>query len=400
MKFYVFVSAMLALCAHGAGNVGASAAVARFENDIASIAFDAKGYLASIREKPSGRELVAKKHPFVLLKTGDREMNATVFEAAGERLSWKFGTLGDIVLRIEPFDGGWTFVLDECTIPKPQKIWFGRISPTCTEFRGYIANMLSDEKSAVVMRGYSPDARMQLDPSLHVFADCTRPYRGMRFGLAAGPKSKIRDALKAMTIAAGVPRSDKGGAWSMDSAMSRRSYLMAFWIGEKSAPWWAELAERGGIGAVHFDLFHKTYGTYQPHPKLFPNGLASLSNAVASVHAAGLTAEMHTLTDSISFNDPMICPEAPDDLIAVYRYTLAKPLDATNKTDEIVVNEKPGPKHDISLTYIGNGNILQIGTELIQYSGVSTNAPWRFTGIKRGVFGSKIKKHEAGDTVK
>ncbi len=307
------VAVALALSAHGVA----------LDGDLAAVTFDDKGYLVSIKEKPSGRELVARKRSFVLLKSEGRERDATSFSAENGRLAWKYSGLGEIVLRVDPFEGGWTFTLAECTVPSLQKIIFGRISPVCTEFRGYIANMLSDEKSAVVMRGYSPDARMQLDPSLHVFADCTRPYRGMRFGLAAGPKSRIRDALKAMTIAAGVPRSDKGGAWSMDSAMSRRSYLMAFWIGEKSAPWWAELAERGGIGAVHFDLFHKTYGTYQPHPKLFPNGLASLSNAVASVHAAGLTAEMHTLTDSISFNDPMICPEAPDDLISVYRYTLA-----------------------------------------------------------------------------
>ena len=386
----ISLAVALALSAHGV----------TLDGDLVSLTFDDKGCLASIKEKTSGRELVARKRSFILLKSEGRERDATSFSAGNGRLAWKYAGLGEIVLRVDPFDGGWTFTLAECTVPSPQKIMFGRISPVCTEFRGYIANMLSDGTSAVVMRGYSPDARMQLDPYLHVFADCERPYRGMRFGLAAGPKSRIRDALKAMTIAAGVPRSDKGGAWSMDSAMCRRSYLMAFWIGEKSAPWWAELAERGGIGAVHFDLFHKTYGTYQPHPKLFPNGLASLSNAVASVHAAGLTAEMHTLTDSISFNDPMICPEAPDDLIAVYRYTLAKPLDATNNTDEIVVNEKPGSKHDIALSYIGNGNILQIGTELVQYSGVSTNAPWRFTGIKRGVFGSKIKKHEAGDTVK
>lgn len=379
---------------------GGAAAV--FENGLVTLSFDEAGRIASLKDRASGAELVAKAVPMVSVQTGGRTLEPASFAFGDGVLTYAFPEgKGELALRIIPFEGGWTFALERMTVENPQRITLGQVSPSCGKWVGFYANMFSTERFGVVLRGYSPEARMSATGSgLSVWTDCTRPYVGLRFGLAAGPRGRLTEALRAMTVAAGVPHSDKGGAWALGAPACRNSYLMAYGFGEQSADWWIELARRGGFGSIHLDNFQKTLGHYEPIPARFPNGLASLSNSVAKIRAAGFTADMHTLSDAISLNDPWISPEAPPDLVAVHRYTLAEPLAAGTNGTTLVVKEKPGPKHDIILSYIGNGNILQVGTELIQYSGISTNAPWTFTGVKRGAFGTTVKPHAPGDEVK
>ena len=43
-----------------------------------------------------------------------------------------------------------------------------------------------------------------------------------------------------------------------------------------------------------------------------------------------------------------------------------------------------------------NSVVLHIGDELVTFGGASQQAPWRFTGVKRGALGTKAAAHEQG----
>jgi len=42
-----------------------------------------------------------------------------------------------------------------------------------------------------------------------------------------------------------------------------------------------------------------------------------------------------------------------------------------------------------------NSVVLHIGDELVTFSGLSQQAPWRFTGVKRGALGTKAAAYDA-----
>ena len=376
-----------------------SAADVTLEGDLVRLAFDGKGCVASLLEK-GGRELVRERAPFVSVTAkGKTALPTTLAQDAAGRLVFGFAE-GEIVLSVAPFKGGWTFKTERFTVPEATAYAFGRLAPICTQYNGTLVNGWSDDLSAVCTRGYEEGTEFST-AGRFVYCRARRdevPFEGLRFGIAAGPRTQIREALKAMTLAAGLPHSKTGGAWSLGAADNRRSYLMCYGLHEFTVDDWLELCLRGGFGTFHVDECWVGYGHYDLRPNCFPGGKPALKAAVDKAHAKGLTCDVHTLTSSVGFYDSWVTPEATEGFVVTAEYTLAEPLAATNTTT-LVVNEKPSPKHDFVQTYLGNGNYLKIGTEMVQYTGISSNAPWTFTGVKRGAFRTTIKPHAKGDRV-
>ena len=73
--------------------------------------------------------------------------------------------------------------------------------------------------------------------------------------------------------------------------------------------------------------------------------------------------------------------------------TLAKPFNAGDTV--LYVNERPADDHACDWGYC-KGNALKIGHELLQYTGLSREKPYRFTGLKRGAFGTRPASHPSG----
>lgn len=208
------------------------------------------------------------------------------------------------------------------------------------------------------------------------------------------PTGQVRTALQEALESENAVRSPLGGPWALDAPETEGSYVFAT-VSEQDADAWIDLAKRAGIAQIHMISWEQSLGHYQPRKDLFPNGLAGLKQVVEKIHAAGLKAGMHTLTGCISPSDPWVTPK-PDPRLAVdVRFTLAAPLD--EKADRIVAQEKP-ENLDTVWAYGGHGNVLRIGDELIQYSGLAQEPPYGFTGCRRGAFGTQAQKHEVGDS--
>lgn len=405
------VCAVVSVMAAGLASGGDGA----FANASVALRFDDAGRIASLRETTSGRELVAEAVPMVSVRRRDgQEWMPTSFCAKGDRLSYGFPE-GFVDLTVAPFDGGWTFTVSTFTVPDATALQFARVMPTCTKWNGVFVNGMSDERSAVVLRAYDLETEMYSNGSMGLKTYASRsgivarpdalglrlvgemPERGfvgLRGGLAAGPRSEILCMLRGMTRAAGVPQTDFGGAWSLGSAGVRRSYLFAD-LAAGAIDDWIDLARRSGFGTIHFHAWWEWLGHYYPRKEFFPGGLSEMKSVVGKVHAAGLTAGIHTLTGSIDpEHDPWVRPEASSNLLAVATYTLARPL-APDST-ELCVNERPIDRHEFVHTYFSSGHTLRLGTELVNYEGLSRERPYRFTGLKRGVFGTRAQDHAAG----
>ena len=212
---------------------------------------------------------------------------------------------------------------------------------------------------------------------------------GAKVALAACPAPEIRKTLQEMFEKENAVRSRLGGPWALDAPETRGSYVFAT-VSEANADQWIQLAKTAGLDEIHMISWEKSLGHYEPRPDLFPHGLEGLKTVVEKIHAAGLKAGMHTLTGCISPHDPWVTP-VPDPRLAVDgRFTLAEPLD--DKQDRIVTAEKP-ENLDTMWAYASRGNVLRIGQELIQYTGLAQEPPYGFTGCRRGAFGTKPQAH-------
>ena len=364
-------------------------AFATIDGDAAALTFDTLGCVMSLKEKATGRELVTNPVAFVSANAGARDMAARRIEKRGDgRFAFLFGKSGEVEILATPFKGGWTFKVEKCTLKDVQKLSFCNIEPACRKWRGDFANAWSDEQSAVCVRSGDIKGNPRAGGSLRVEVDGRFGFVGRVALLAAGPRKGFREQLKEMTVAAGVPRSDSGGAWAMDSEVSRWSYVFAT-IRNGDVESWIDFVKRAGFSNLHFNSSWTDCLGHNPVNKwAFPKGLEGMKECAAKVHAAGLHAGMHTLTACINPRDSWITPVCREELVADATYTLAAPLD--EKATEMLVEEMPIGKHVNVFTYSSNGNVMRIGGELIQYSDIRRDgAPYAFTGLKRGAFGTK-----------
>ena len=362
---------------------------ATVDGDAATLTFDTLGCVMSLKEKATGRELVTNVTAFVSAKVGACDMVARRIERRGaDRFAFLFGKAGEVELSVAPFKGGWTFAVEKCTLKDVRQLSFCNIKPACRKWRGDFANAWSDGQSAVCVRSGDIKGCPRAGGSLRVEVDAEFGFVGRRALLAAGPRNGFREQLKAMTVAAGVPRSDAGGAWAAGSEVSRWSYVFAS-IRNGDVESWIDFVKRAGFANLHFNSSWTDCLGHNPVNKAaFPGGLEEMKACAAKVHAAGLHAGMHTLTACIHPRDSWITPVCREDLVADATYTLAAPLD--EKATEMLVEERPIDRHVNVFTYSSNGNVMRIGGELIQYGDIRRDgAPYAFTGIRRGAFGTK-----------
>lgn len=359
-------------------------------NSYVRLAFDDAGRLASICENATGRELVAEPRPFVEARFADGTVGATALREENGALVFDLGTRGSCRLGVAPFDGGWTFRVLAADLPDAEELVFAQIpKPACAKKKGTLSNVVMDGTSAVVIRGYSPEVemarpgyeseRVAKDSETLAAVRKANGFVGKAAGLAAGPRTSIREMLKAMTLASGATVNRCGGAWALEAEENRAGILFATWMDMESLDDWLRLMEKAGTRTLHFHAWWKTRGHYEPDC-CFPGGYDEMKRAVEKVHRLGYRASTHTLSAAVQFGDPWIASEHLDDFIADAEYTLAKPF--RRGETELVVNERPWEKHDRILTGGTNGNLLQLGGDLLQYTDFTMEPPYRFTGIK------------------
>ena len=269
------------------------------------------------------------------------------------------------------------------------------VRPKCTKYASQMANMYSDDEYGVGVRAWDlRDEMVQADGELKVVVKGGRA--GATASVIEGPRETLAERFAAAGRAHGATMSDHGGPLALSSSGARLSYMFAE-VTTESCEDYIELARRGGQGILHFHDWWSSLGHYPVNTNYFPGGFADLVASAEKVHAAGLKVGMHTLSGCIDFKDPCLATDSVRDLQHIARYTLA--ADLAPDAAEMTVREKPDPRHDRVMTYSGNGNVVRIGSELVQYDDFTTDPPYVFKGLKRRWLGSKGGAHKAGESV-
>ena len=195
-----------------------------------------------------------------------------------------------------------------------------------------------------------------------------------------------------------MPLCQVAGPWAQEVPFNHGSYFFNFgsltgatvdeWIEMARSLGFTQIDNHGGSSAFF------RFGDFELNRQNWPDGWESYRPIVARLHAAGVDSIFHTYAFFIDKHSKYVSP-IPDQRLDAFRtFTLAADVDADS--DAIPVNESTAGITTVTGFFEQNSVVLHLGDELATFGGVSSGPPWRFTGVKRGAFGTKAAPHAKG----
>lgn len=202
---------------------------------------------------------------------------------------------------------------------------------------------------------------------------------------------EVLERIEQVILAEGLPYLvDNDGQWIRGGREGGEIYMIADFT-EANVDRMIEYALAGGFTGLYHGGPFSSWGHFEFRKDHFPNGAAGFRACSDKIHAAGLHCGAHVLTNFIHPHDPFVSP-IPDSRLAVQGTSdLVEAVDAA--ATQLVVSD-PAPYRDG-----GTLRTVRIGEELIQYAGITEQAPYYLTGCMRGAFGTRASAHGTGDTV-
>ena len=373
------------------------------ENQYLRCAIGRDGRNIGLVDRRTGQDYCAPEptQPFILLTREGRTCEPVSCSYDEGQLTVRFAPEGlTVVVDVEVHPTYLVFEVAAVSDPAIVGLVLGAVRLTPSRYVSAMSGVVSDGEFSLAVRALNLQVNVgvQVDGSPGFWPVCERGYGlvGARLALVGCPSDQVRSVLQEVVRAEGLPASELGGPFALDASEVRGSYVFAPAVSEENVDAWIELAMRAGFEQIHLVGWEHSLGHYEPRADLHPRGLESLKAVVDRIHAAGLKAGMHTLTGCISPHDPWVTPVPDSRLEKDAAFTLAAPITAA--ADVILTVEQP---EDLPTfwSYMGPGNTLQIGDEIIEYSGVSSAPPCGFTGCERGFRDTVASPHEQGAVV-
>ena len=223
---------------------------------------------------------------------------------------------------------------------------------------------------------------------------------GAKVALVACPQEKLREVLQqAVTAAPELPHSPIGGPWALGQPINQGSYLFNFGgMTVEKADDWIKLAGQLGMNQIDFHGGNSfRFGDCRPNPTTYPDGFKSLKAVIDKLHGAGIAAGLHTYAFFINKGCPWVTPVPDPRLAKDAVFTLG--ADLSPDAAAVPVVESTEKMSTITGFFVRNSVTLQIGDELITYSGIAKEPPYAFTGCRRGACGTKVSAHGKGAKV-
>jgi hypothetical protein len=227
-----------------------------------------------------------------------------------------------------------------------------------------------------------------------------------RFGIKGGevtiigvPQKQILPVIRnVMSEAKDIPHSDKGGAWAQLQKEGYGSYLMNFGtLTESTVGEWVDMCRSLGFNQIdnHGGSEFFRFGDFELNREKWPDGWQTYKRINDRLHSEGISSIFHTYAFFIDKNTKYVTPVPSPDLGWFSSFTLASPVGQSD--NEITVNESTGDISTITGFFVRNSLSLRIGTEIIEFSGVTKTPPYKFTGCKRGANGTAVSTHPSGE---
>lgn len=222
---------------------------------------------------------------------------------------------------------------------------------------------------------------------------------GAKVTVLGSPQNEMLPLIRDVMInAKDIPHSNAGGAWAQQSKEGYGSYLMNFGtLNDETVDEWIKMCKSLGFTQIdnHGGAKFFRFGDFDLDANKWPDGWESFKRINKRLHDAGISSIFHTYAFFIDKNSRYITPVPREDLGYFNVFTLAKPLGISDH--EIEVNESTADISLITGFFVRNSRTIRIGTELIEFDGVTKSAPYKFTGIKRGANNTQISSHQTGE---
>lgn len=427
----MMIGAMVVLTLSGVG-VYAQSDVIMFENKAFRLEVGTDAVAKSLVVKATGEECLSKTEPLPLFTaTQDRPFNneiklihpnkrttypATSLRRDGDELIVGFAHKmyeARIALKVTdryiafklvdlPSDRDKTYKYLKMDIPPVASFRILQLPVVDRKNFGDWLNASWDESGAVGVVGTSPYP--DIDHEKHngykvLTADLVRgqKLRGAGAALIAAPgREAFLDAMDALEEDFDLPR----GVKSRRSPVVNRSIFHTYGcVTPENIDELLPYVKAGGFRLMtfsHGDIVKAEgswalCGNYDMRPE-YAEGEKSLREMLAKVRAAGIIPGLHTLHSHVGMKSRYVTPVADPRLNKTRRFTLAKPLSADTNITELTVFE---PTDDT--TMFEPCRVLQFGGELVSYERYTTEPPYRFLGVSRGAWNTKVVAHPAGE---
>jgi hypothetical protein len=335
-----------------------------------------------------------------LVRRDGQEYAATSAALANGRLVLRFGGAGvEAVLKVEPRNSWIRLSVESVKGAEIESLVFLNVPLTLKgkpeESFGACALSLN-----LITR---VDQLPALQSELRAAAHRKFGLVGAKAALMGLPPGRMLTTLKEVLLEANeMPLCKVAGPWAQEVPFNHGSYLFNFGaLTEATADDWIEMARSLGFtqidnhgGSAGFFRF----GDFELNRQKWPEGWESYRRIVARLHGAGIGSIFHTYAFFIDKHSKYVSP-IPDRRLDAFRtFTLAADVDAD--ADTLPVNEATAGMSTLTGFFEHNSVVLHLGDELAGFGGVSQEPPWRFTGVKRGVLGTKAGPHEKGTTAR
>ncbi len=214
---------------------------------------------------------------------------------------------------------------------------------------------------------------------------------GSKIALFGSSADRALETIGAIEVAEGLPHPIIDGEWGKTAPGASAAYLILN-FGEADIDRALAWTRQAGLRFLYHGGPFRTWGHFELNEQ-FPNGRAGLRACVERAGAAGIMLGVHTLSNFITTNDAYVTPEPDSRLAKVGSSTLTASIDPE---DTEIGLADPGFFNQFRNNHL---RAVVIGSELITYTGVSEQAPWRLLGCERGAFGTRAAAHGAGDEI-
>ncbi|EKB48242.1 hypothetical protein [Cecembia lonarensis] len=207
--------------------------------------------------------------------------------------------------------------------------------------------------------------------------------------------SAVEEALEhigKIEVEEGLPHPQLNGLWAKLSKEAASAYLIYDFTEANIDQAIAYTLKAGLKYLYHSDPF-KNWGHFELKASDFPNGWDGLKACVEKAAQAGIHVGVHTLSNFITTNDPYVTP-VPDPRLGIVGYGfLEDAIDGEQKEIPISTPEFFDQFKNNSL------KTVMIGSELIRYGSVSSEAPWKLLDCERGAWDTQRSSHTVGTQV-
>ncbi|MFP4058481.1 MAG: hypothetical protein ACLF0G_16565 [Candidatus Brocadiia bacterium] len=371
----------------------------------------------ALRVRPSGTDLVAPgaRLPFAAVEVGGAWRPACRASRQGERLRLAFeGCDTRLVYAVEPSPGWLLFRLEAVEGARPRRAVLGRLAVRIAEHVGPRLNAAWDAEWAVALRAANLQAggrarRREAHAELRATSqDAPGPrLEGAAFALLACPTDRLDGLLEGLAAACALPRNAAHGVPSKQLPLAGESYWFLR-FGERDVGRVVELCRETGFRQVMMNSgsWCRTVGHYTFRTEAYPRGMASLREAVAALHEAGIRVGMHAFASKVSKTDPYVSP-VPDRRFWVVAATeLAEAVGPDDEAIPTTADLAQWPGSPVCKRTVWEGGVAKhqeavIDDEIVRYQSIGPEGTWNtLLGCQRGAWGTRAAPHARGSRVR